>query len=185
MAAELLEKIPAEKRWAITAKTLWRFIMLRGDKRIAPLLGTGTDIISPLWSKEKWYEIVEKGFGAEAGKKGMPMVKEMFNISVEDAVGAAKLFMVFAALLVGPELEYWEIVEATPARAVLRAPKCWCWEMYNECEVDPEFRPCDVSEQAGWEAGYKAINPKITCKLTKALPWGDPYCESVIEFKEE
>ena len=57
MAEELLEKIPVEKRWSITAKTLWRFIVLRGDKIIAPLLGMGKGIISPLWSKEKWYEI--------------------------------------------------------------------------------------------------------------------------------
>ena len=180
---ELLEKIPPEKRWDITAKTLWRFKIMRGDKLIAPELGVGKDIISPLWSKEKWDEINEKITG-DAGKKGMPMVKDMFNIPVEDAVGAAKLLIVFETLLFGPEA-WWEIVEVTPERAVFRAPECWCWEMYNEFEVEHELRPCDVAEQSCLEKGYEAINPKITYKLTKALPWGDPYCESIIEFKNE
>ena len=112
------------------------------------------------------------------------MVKEMFNISVEDAVGASKLAIVFATLLSGPE-PWWEIVEATPERAIFRAPECWCWEIYNEYEVEPEFRPCEVAEKSCWEEGFKEINPKITFKLTKALPWGDAYCEAVIEFKDE
>ena len=45
---ELLEKIPAEKRWEITVKILTSLIVMRGDKIIAPLLGTAKDIISPL-----------------------------------------------------------------------------------------------------------------------------------------
>ena len=112
MAAELLEKIPAEKCWAITANILWRFLVLRGEKLIAPVLGKGKDIFSPLWIKEKWYEINEKIF-ADAGRQMMLMAKEMFNIPVEDAIGAAKLQIVVATLLSGPELEWWEIVEAT------------------------------------------------------------------------
>jgi hypothetical protein len=184
MVKELLEKIPPERRWAITAKTLWRFLVLRGERLIAPELGTGKDIISPLWIKEKWYEINEKILG-DAGRNMMPMVKEMFNIPVENAIDAAKLATVVVALIVGPEQEYWEIVEETTEKAVFRAPKCWCWEMYNEYEVDPEFRPCDVIEQAFWPEGYKEINPKITHTVTKTLPWGDHYCEMVIEFKEE
>ena len=57
--------------------------------------------------------------------------------------------------------------------------------MYNEYEVNPEFRPCELTEQAAWEEGHKAINSKIAYTVTKMLPWGDPYCEAVIEFKEE
>ena len=45
---ELLEKIPAEKRWEITVKILTSLTVMRGDKIIAPLLGTAKDIISPL-----------------------------------------------------------------------------------------------------------------------------------------
>ena len=184
MAEELLEKIPPEKCWEITARILWRFITLRGDKLVAPELGKGMDIISPLWSKEKWFEIVEKGFGTEAGKKFMPWVKETFNIPVEDAIGAAKLLIVCGTLFLGPEQEI-EIVEATPERVLCRCPKCLSWEIYNECEVDPAYRPCDVSVQAFCEEGFKEINPKITYMASKARPRGDPYCEYVFEFKEK
>jgi len=184
MAEELLEKIPPERRWAITANTLWRFLVLRGEKLITPELGKGKDIFSPLWIKEKWNEINEKVIG-DAGRHMMPMVKETFNISVENAVEAAKLVIIVSALIVGPEQEYWETFEETTEGAVIRAPKCWCWQMYDDYEIEPEFRPCEVVDQAFWPEGFQAINPKITFKVTKMLPWGDPYCECVIEFKDE
>jgi len=92
--AELLEKIPPEKRWAITAQILWRFIVLRGDKIVTPELGKGKDIFSPLWSKEKWYEIIEKIFG-DAGRMMYPYIKETFNIPVEDAIGAHFFTFIF------------------------------------------------------------------------------------------
>jgi len=181
---ELLEKIPAEKRWEITAKTLWKFIILSRDKKIGPLLGVGKDIISPLWSKEKWYEITEKIF-ADGGKQVFPMVKDMFNIPVEDAIGAAKLFYVVGKLIMGPELTT-ELIEESRERVVGKTTKtCPNWDWYNECEVDPEFRPCSEAHQAMSEAGLKAVNPKLTTTLTKAIGWGDPYCEWVIEFSEE
>jgi len=180
---ELLEKIPPEKRWDITAKTLWRFTVLRGDKIIAPLLGIGKDIISPLWSKEKWYEINEK-IWTEGGKMLIQFVTETFNISVEDAIGAATLSHVVGKFVMGPEWEI-EIGEATPERAVVRYTNCPNWEIYNEFEVNPEFRPCDVSHELFVGEGLKALNPKLTYKLTKAMGWGDPYCECVIEFKDE
>jgi len=180
---ELLEKIPPEKRWEITAKTLARFFCYRGEKLIAPQLGVGKDIISPLWSKEKWQEINDKVIG-DAAKQSMRWVKEMFNIPVEDAIGAVKLLFVGAILSWGPEVTF-EIVEQTPERAEVRHTKCPWWETYEEYEVDPEFRWCTTGHQVMFEKGFKAINPKLTFKLTKAFGWGDPYCEAVIEFKEE
>ena len=80
MVEELLEKIPPETCWAITAKTLWRFLVFQGDKLIAPLLGTAKDIISPLWSKEKWNEINEKITG-DAGKKDANGQRNVQHIS--------------------------------------------------------------------------------------------------------
>jgi hypothetical protein len=183
MAEELLEQIPPEKRWAITAQILARFIFLRGDKLIAPQLGVGKDIISPLWSKEKWFEIQEKVLPESA--TGMMQTKKMFNIPVDDAIGAAKLVIVGATLLYGPEQKWWEIIEENPERVVLRAPKCFGWELYNEYEVEPELRTCYSLEQLVWPVALKSINPKLTYTLTKSVAWGDPYCEAVIEFKEE
>ena len=78
-----------------------------------------------------------------------------------------------------------ETIEATPERAVWKVTKCEWWERYKEFEVDPELSPCAPTDQAWGEAGLKAVNPKLTYKITKAMPWGDPYCECVIELKEE
>lgn len=152
------------------------FIVLRAVKIIMPLLGMGEGITAPVLAKEKWQEINEK-IQSEGGKQFFPMVKEMFNMPVEDAVDAAKLAIVVNYLFMGPEMEM--------ERVVFRNYKCPNWEWYNECEVDPEFRPCDEAEQAFSDEGYKAINPKLTGEFTKAKPRGDPYCETVIEFKEE
>jgi len=183
MAEELLEKIPPEKRWAITAKTLWRFTVLRGDKIIAVILGKGEGIIAPVMGAEKWKEINEKIY-SDGGKMFYPWVKETFNIPVEDALGAAKLVIVAAVLIQGPENKY-ELVEATPERAVDNTTNCVTWERYNEFEVDPEHRACDSACQLWAEEGLKAVNPKIAFKLTKAMPRGDPYCEDFYEFREE
>lgn len=100
MMAELLEKIPAEKRWAITAKILTGLTILRGSKTMVPLLGIGEGIIAPVMGWEKWEEIQRKIWG-EGGQNFAPWVKETFNIPVEDAMEAAKLVTVIAPLLGG------------------------------------------------------------------------------------
>ena len=179
---ELLKKIPPEKRWAITAKALTRLFGLRVILT-RPLLGRGHGIISPILAWEKHEEIQEKTFG-EHGKQFIPWVKETFNIPVEDAIGAAKLAIVAGRLLMGPESQY-EIVEATRERVVLKRAQCVWLERMNDFEVDAELMTCPPAHQANSEEGLKAVNPKITVKLTKAMPWGDPYCEDVIEFKDE
>ena len=182
MAEELLEKITPEKRWAITAKILFTFIILRDEKLVIPLLGKAEGFISPLWGWEKFWEIGGKIFG-DAGKTFVPWVKETFNIPVEDAIGAAKLVWVGANLMFGPE---WEMkyVEKTPERVVVRWPKCPIWKTYKELDIDPAFILCEAGHQVIIKEGLKVINPKLTLKITKAIPRGDPYCEDVFEFKE-
>ncbi len=183
MVEELLKKIPAERCWDITGKTLTNMVVLRGDKMMPSLLSIGEGIIAPVLGLEKYLEINTKIWG-DSGKITFPLFKDMFGIPVEDAVGAIKLATVVAQLLQGPEFES-EIVEATPERAVWRIHKCAWWERYKENEVKPEFVPCVNAHQAWGEEGVKAISPKLTYTLLKAMPRGDPYCEAVIEFKEE
>ena len=184
MAEELLKKIPPEKCWEITAKTLMRILVVRDRMHVLPLLSEGEGIIAPVSAWEKWREMAaDKGFG-EHYTKLMSWVKETFNISVEDAIGAAKLRIVVATLQSGPEFTT-EIVEATRKRAVVRTTKCGVWERAKEFELAPEFATCDVGHQTVVEVGLKRVNPKLTFTLTKAMPWGDPYCEGLFEFKEE
>jgi hypothetical protein len=183
MAEELLEKIPPEKRWLITAQAISRLIVLRGDKGLPPLLGKEEGIIAPVLGLEKWFEINTKIWG-ESGKRLIPWVNETFNIPVEDAVEATKLAIVAGILLMGPEFMP-EIIEATPERVVAKITKCPWMERYKEFGLDLELISCKPPHQAFTGEGLKEINPKITTKLTKAMPRGDPYCEEVFEFKEE
>jgi hypothetical protein len=166
---------------AITAKAL-SGLNLRGIILIRSLMGKGEGIISPLMGWEKYDEISIKTWG-EGGKRFLPWVKETFNIPVEDAIEAEKLSDVTSALIQGPEFEN-ETIEATPERVVGRVTKCVWMERYTEFEVDPALSTCPAGDQAWNERGIKAINPKLTYKLLKAMPRGDPYCEYVWEFNE-
>ena len=184
MAEELLERIPPEKRWAITAKILSSLHVMRGEKLIVPELGKGEGIISPIWGAEKWTEIHVKIY-RDAAKLMFPMFKEMFNIPVKDAIGAAKLNNSVGSLLMGPEFTY-EFIEETRERIVGRVTKCTWMERFKELEVDPAFITCDKGPCQLWcEEGLKAVNPKITYKATTFMPRGDPYCEGIFEFKDE
>jgi len=158
---------------------------LRGENIIAPALGNGKGITSLVLGAEKWTEINVKIFG-DGSKILFPMFKEMFNISVEDAIGATDLVWVVSNLQLGPEWGEREFVEKNPERVVYRQPMCVWMKRYKEFEADPAFIPCDKGGCQAWGGeGFKAINPKLTYKLKKAMPRGDPYCEFVYDFKEE
>jgi hypothetical protein len=181
--AELLENIPTEQCWAITAKTLLTICVLRGVKTVMPTMGVEDGIISPVRGLEKFKEIIDKVQG-EGAKRFFPRVKNKFNIPVENAIDANDLIEIVQELAFGPEWE-GEYVEKTPERVVVRYNKCPWMERYKEFEVDHGLIVCPSTCQLFSEEGLKAVNPKLNYKLTKAMPWGDPYCEEVIEFKEE
>ena len=181
--SDLLEKIPAEKCWALTAKFIQRFIYMRGSRTIVPLFSKGEGIFAPVMGYEKFEEITAKVFG-ELGRKLLTMVKKTFNIPVKDAVDAYKLYLVAGTLNEGPEFTA-ELVEETRERVVFSRPTCAWWERYKEIKRDPELYVCLPGHQSWGEEGFKAINPKLTFRPTKATSRGDPYCEFVIEFKEE
>jgi hypothetical protein len=184
MAKELLEKIPLEKRWAITAKFLGTFAVLRGEKRVATAMGKEEGIISPLLSVEKWNEVNRKAWGEEGGRKQAPWVIETFNIPVEDAIGAARFMSFVTVISCGPEWES-EIVEKSKDKSIVRTTKCPWWNRHKELDADPDIASCYPPHEAWIKSGLKAINPKIIHKLTKAMPRGDPYCEDVFEFQDE
>jgi hypothetical protein len=183
MVDELLKKISPETCWAITAETLTRFNVLSTMKTSAPFLGKSDGILSLLSGWDMWVEIKEKVYG-DGGRMMFPLIKETFNIPVEDAIGAMKLLCIASYLLQGPEYMS-EIIEGTPERVVWRVTKCAWWERFNEHEIEPGLIPCNEGDQAWAEEGLKEINPKLTFKITKSMPWGDPYCECVIEFSDK
>ncbi len=172
---EIFKKIPAEISYlGVPAETRWE---------ITPKLLTGAgsafiDAISKIAGEEKSEEIAAQVFGI-GGKMLFPMVKEAYNIPVEDAIGALMLHWLAGFLVTGPELE-GENPEVTREKCVSRVTKCpW---MERQKEFGLKF-DCSSFHQAWVDEGLKAINSKVTIKLTTALPRGDPYCESVHELK--
>ncbi|MFX1465573.1 MAG: L-2-amino-thiazoline-4-carboxylic acid hydrolase [Promethearchaeota archaeon] len=171
MSEEIIKKISTEERLAWTARTHMATLVIRGETIFAPLIGA-----------EKYKEINTEVYG-EGGKIMYPMVKDAFNIPVEDAIGAANLVDVVSNVAMSTEFES-ERVEESPERTVVRTTKCPWMELYKEYNVDPKYIPCYEGHQAWSERGLKAINPKLTFKMVKGMPKGDPYCEYVYEFKK-
>jgi hypothetical protein len=183
MVEELLKKIPPEKRWAITSEALTRFSLARGSKIMPFVLGEEEGVIAPVWGFEKMIEIFTKVHG-DSMKKMYLWVKEKFNMQVEDAVGGAKLSKVAGVLMFGPDMKS-EIVEKSKKKVLKRYLKCAWDERFNELEMKPELLgACHIHEPVNDEA-IKAINPKLIYKVTKSLASGDPYCEVIIEYKED
>ena len=169
MAEAILEKIPIEARWETTAKSLTGAIV-------------GYELILlEILGKEKSAEIEAKMW-SEGGKTFIPMIKEAFNIPVEDAVGAANIIKVAAVLGMGPECTD-ERIEETRERVVQRWVKCPFIERAKEMGATDKH-DCYSGCTAWTEAGLKAINPKVTITKAKAMPRGDSCCEFIYEFKE-
>lgn len=78
-----------------------------------------------------------------------------------------------------PEDFHWGKLKANPDKCA--GEVCG----YKEFGINPELSACPEGHQANAEEGLKAINHKLSNKLTKAIPRGDPYCEEIFEFKNE
>jgi hypothetical protein len=170
LSREELKKIPTETRWNIATQSYTGSI-------------AGYDIfVGQALGKEKWQELHDNLWG-EGGKMTFPQIKEAFNIPVDDTIGASILTGVVCLLSQGDEWE-WENPELTPKRTVVRVTKCPWFNRYKEFGVKPEDMVCPGGHIRFTGDGVKAVNPKIKHTLTKAMPWGDPYCEGIFELEE-
>jgi len=159
MSKDVVDSIPAETRWLIA-----------GQNGTGGITALGM-MLEPILGMEKWQEIMNE-FWAGGGKMMYPQLKEAFNIEVKDAIGAYKLLAVIASVTQGPEFED-EMIEETPEKVVWRTKKC-CWmERAKEFGVDPKKMFCPDAHQAWGEEGLKAIDPRLTHKMTKWMPKGD------------
>lgn len=169
MYAEILSRIPAEKRWAIAGQTF-----TAAYTAIIQLLG-------PVVGREKLIELNNLVYGPGA-KMTFPGIKETLNINTDDAIGVNQLAGAVAYLQMGPEFEF-EVVEETPQRVVARTTKCPWWDRYVEQNGDPDYMICPEGHTQWGEEGCKSVNPNCTFKMTKTFAWGDPYCEYIWEIK--
>jgi hypothetical protein len=167
---EIVEKFPPEERWKMAAKAFTGSI-------------AGYDIfVGQALGKEKWIELHDNLWG-EGAKMTYPRIKNAFNLSVENAIDAGVLSSVAVLLEQGPEYE-WETIESTPEKVVYRITKCPWFNRYTEFGIKPEDMICPGGHKRSCGDGIKAVNPKLKHTLTKAMPWGDPYCEGVWELEE-
>ena len=146
-------------------------------------MGKVEGITAPVLGFEKWLEVNEKAW-TEGTEQFWQWIKETFNVPVEDAIGAAKVYELFCKLVSGPE-NICEI-EATPEKVVVGWTQC-SWRLrYKEEGIPPEFIACCNRNCPEFiSKGFKALNPKLTGWFSKQEVKGDPYCEVTIEFKGE
>ena len=80
-----------------------------------------------------------------------------------------------------------DVVEESPNRLVHRLLcNYWAdWEhRWKSKGIDIRNGLCDMGCKAWGEEWALKINPKMSCKRTRWLVEGDPYCEYVFEIKE-
>ncbi len=163
---EVMEKVPAETRWTIATEALTG-AMTAIDKVLLDIVG-----------QEKFNEIVGQIW--TEGGKASKQIADAFGLSGDDAKSMAETNSLVATVIMGPFK--LETVEATAEKAVVRCTECPWWSRAKEMEILDDM--CSVGDQAWNNDLAKALNPKVSVTLTKAMPRGDSYCEWVYELQE-
>lgn len=165
----MAEKVPAETRWVIAARTL-----------TGACLATG-NVLYQVVGKEKAEEL-NRRIWIEGGKTVKDVISAAgIPLDANDAKSIAEASFAAAVVTMGPELQ-GEIVEATKDRSVMRVTKCPWHERWKE--LGRVWDACTSGHQAWGEGMLEKINPDFTHKLTKNMCRGDPYCEFIIERKK-
>jgi hypothetical protein len=165
--SEAVEGIGAESRWTTATQGLT-------GAYVATVKGM-LDAVG----REKYNEIMVQ-IWAEAGKASR-QTAEVFGLEGHDASSAAEAARRVSIASMGPEFSF-EVTEATPERAAFRYHECQWWNRMMELGISDDL--CSAACPEYWNAAVKNFNPKLTAGLSKAKPWGDPYCEHVCELQE-
>jgi hypothetical protein len=165
--AEAAKNVPAENRWAVATQALTGGIVVT-NKTMLDIIGRENynKAIAQIWA----------GLG-NASKE----VADALGWTVDDAQSAAETVTSVAVVAMGPEFGF-ETVEASAEKTVLRSTKCPWWSRAQEMGISEDM--CSLGDPAWSDALAKSLNPKVTVRLTKAMPRGDPYCEWVYELEE-
>jgi len=161
-----LKGIPMETRWASASRS-YTWVDTMYAKALLDEVG------------RKRMEEIQKKIYTTAGK-GAKRRADALGLSAQDAKGAAEVLQTLHIMGNGPE-DKIETVEATAERAVVRCLECPRANRRKEMGITDDL--CSVFSPAWWDNAAKSFNPKLKATLTKAIPWGDPYCEFVIELQ--
>ena len=164
---EMVEKIPAEMRWAIAARAL---------TGVATALEAAIqDALGP----EKRREIATRVW--TAGAAGIKQLVDALGLPTDDAKAAANAVATAVTVAMGPESQ-GDFIEATPTRVVSRITGCAPQLRMKEMGVTLDCMPVCTAHM---EAMYKALNPRLVFRAgDKCIGRGDPYCgDAVIELR--
>jgi len=161
-----LKKIPMETRWAF-ASGAFTYTDTLLSKALFDQVG-----------REAMEEIHRKW--QTAAGQGAKQTANALGLSAQNAKEAAEVISTLTFIYCGPE-EKFETVEATPERAVVRCLVCPRANRRKEMGITDDL--CSAMSQTWWDSCAKSFNPQLTATLTKAMPWGNPYCEWVIELQ--
>jgi len=165
--SEAVAEIPAETRWAIAAQGL-----------TGAYVATVKAMLDAV-GRDKFDEMMVQ-LWAGAGK-GSKQVADALGLAGHDAKSAAETVRLVTIVSMGPEFEF-EIVEAKAEKAVYRWTKCPWRNRMKELGISDDL--CSAADPAYNNGFAQSLNPKVTASLTKAMPWGDPYCELVYKLQK-
>ena len=163
---EMVDKIPAESRWAICAHTLTGAVMGL-DAIIQALVGPGN-------RKEALVS-----FFSAIGPLIKPAIENL-GLPTHDLPATANSLAAVIAVNCGPEMQM-EVLEASPNKVVSRTTGCPFPARFKETGIILDCLPvCS----AYYESMWKALKPNVvTFAGDKSLGRGDPYCgDRVVEL---
>lgn len=164
--ADLIEKVPAEKRWEIATKGLTGAYVACASA----LQGAVSEAQYDQFSKMLWYQ----------GGKTLKELVDTVGLPVGNAREIEEALEISARTSMGPEFEF-EVVEASEDRCVARLTKCAWHERWKEMGLAKDL--CGTGHQSWGDAAVESVNPDFAYTLVKSMLRGDPYCEFVIERK--
>jgi hypothetical protein len=165
--SEAMENIAAEARWTIATQGL-----------TGGYVATVKAMLDAV-GREKYDEMMVQIWTA-AGKSSK-QIADVFGLIAHDAKSAAETGRLVCIASMGPEFEF-EVTEATAEKAVYRSHECQWWNRMQELGISDDL--CSAACPAYWTSSAKSFNPKLTVSLSRAKPWGDPYCEHTHELQE-
>ena len=158
--------MPISDRWAFTSGG-FIYNQISIDKALFDKVG-----------QEKYNEIKKKN-GLAMGARNKNYA-ENFGFKGNDAKSVAAMATALVTMYYGPK-EKFEIVNGTTEKALVRNLNCAYWDTLQSRKIADDT--CSVFSQSWWEGFSTAMNPKLTMKLVKARPWGDPVCEWAFTLK--
>lgn len=161
-----IDKIPMETRWAVTSGG-FLYAQVANDKALLEKLG------------QSEYNETKKKYGLSLGAQNKDRAKN-FGFTGNDAKSVAIAATALVNMYYGPKHNF-EIPVANADRASIKCTNCAYWETTKAQKVTDDL--CSTFSQYWWEGFVTTMNPKLTLKLVKARPSGDPICEWKLSLK--